>query len=129
MITKRLGVEHFGFKIIALLITMILWVTVVSQREMITVQKVTVKFVVPTDFQIEGSSHLEVTVKIEGPRPLLKRYLERSWPSTIVIPVRNPSVGPYPVEIPVADFQLPSEIKVLSVSPREVVLQIIKNSR
>jgi YbbR domain-containing protein len=128
MITKRLGVEHLGYKIIALLITLILWVTVVSQREMVSTQKLTVQFVVPLDFQIEGSNQAEVTVQIEGPRPFMRKFIERSWPSAIVVPIRNPSVGPFPAEVPMAELQLPSEIKVLSINPREVVLQINKKS-
>ncbi len=129
MINKRLGVENFGYKIIALLITLILWVTVVSQREMISNQKVIVHFVVPSGYQIEGSKELEVVVRIEGPRPILKRFLENSWSSNLVIPIRNPTIGPFPAEIPISDFQLPSEIRVISIYPREVVLQISKNSR
>ncbi len=126
MITKRFGVEHLGYKIIALLITLILWVTVVSQREMISTQKVTVQFVVPIEFKIEGTNQVEVDVRLEGPRPFLKHFLEKSWLSTVVVPIRNPNVGPYPVQIPISDFQLPPDIKVLSINPREVVLQINK---
>jgi YbbR domain-containing protein len=129
MITKRLGVEHFGYKIIALLITLILWVTVVSQRDMVSIQKIAVEFVVPIDFQIEGVNRIDVEIALEGPRPILKRVLERLWPISIVVPIRNPSVGPYSAEIPVSDFHLPSDIKVLSISPREVVLQIVKSRR
>lgn len=129
MITKRLGVEHLGYKVIALLITLILWVTVVSQREMITTQKVSVQFVVPLEYKIEGARQIEVDVRLEGPRPMLKRYLEKSWLSTVVVPIRNPTIGPYPVQIPISDFQLPSDIKVLSINPREVILQINKADR
>lgn len=126
MMANRMGVEHFGYKVIALLITLILWVTVVSQREMTTVQKVKVQFVAPIEFQIIGPNEFDVDVRLEGPRPFLKKYIERSWLSTIVVPVRNPTVGPYPAEIPVSDFQLPSEIKIITVQPREIVLQISK---
>ena len=126
MIAKRFSIEHFGYKIIALLITLILWVTVVSQREMVAEQKVSVQFVVPNDFDIVGDREFEVSVRVEGPRPLLRRFIDRSWPSSIVVPLRNPSVGPMSAEIPVTDLQLPPEIKVLSINPREVVLQINK---
>lgn len=126
MMAKRFSIEHFGYKVIAFLITMILWVTVVSQREMVSVQKVNVQFVVPTDYEIEGQREFEVSVRVEGPRPILKRFIEKSWPGTLVVPIRNPSLGPNPAEVPVTDLQLPAEIKVLSINPREVVLQINK---
>jgi YbbR domain-containing protein len=124
MISKRLGVEHFGYKIIALLITMILWVTVVSQRQMVVTQKLSVQFIVPGEFQIEGSQQVEAEIQLEGARPLLKRYLQRSWPSAIIVPLRAPLIGLNPAEIPVSDLQLPAGIKVLSIHPREVVLQV-----
>lgn len=126
MMAKRFSIEHFGYKVIAFLITLILWVTVVSQRDMITEQKVMVQFVVPTEFQIVSSRMFEVRVQVEGPRPVLKRFVEKSWPTTIVVPVRNPRIGPNPVEIPVSDLQLPMEIKVLSIQPREMILQVQK---
>jgi hypothetical protein len=127
MITKRLGVEHLGFRILALIIALILWITVISQKDMVTSQKVSIQFLVPPEFKIESQNEMIVEVKVEGPRPILKRFLDKFWPTTLVIPIREPRVGPNSVEIPVSYLQLPTEIKVLSILPREVVLQIIKN--
>lgn len=124
MINKRLGVEHFGYRIIALLIAMILWVTVVSQRDMSISQKMTVQFVVPSEFKIDGANQFEIEVKVEGPRPILKKFLEKYWTSTLVVPLRNPIIGPMAAEIPISYFQLPPEVKVISIIPREVMLQV-----
>lgn len=126
MITKRLGVEHLGFKILALIIALILWITVISQKEMAINQKVSIQFLVPPQYMIEGQNKTEVEVRIEGPRPILKRFIDKYWPTTLIIPIREPRVGPNSIEIPVAYLQLPPEIKVLSIVPREVVLQVIK---
>jgi len=127
MITKRLGVEHLGYRILALLITLILWVTVVSQKEIVSTQTVLVQFLVPSEYQIQGANELNVRVQIEGPRPIVKRFFDKHWPSNIVIPIREPRVGTNTVEILVSYLQLPTEIKVLSISPREVVLQVVKS--
>jgi len=126
MIIKRLGVEHLGFKILALIITLILWITVIGQKDMTIHQKISVQFLVPSEYKIEGSNEKMVEVKVEGPRPILKRFMDKYWPTTLVIPIREPRVGPNSVEIPVSYLQLPTEIKVLSIIPREVVLQIVK---
>lgn len=126
MISKRLGIEHFGYRIIALLIALILWVTVISQKEMVIKQKISVQFVVPSEFKVEGSNQTEVEVKVEGPRPILKKFLEKYWSNTLVVPLRNPTVGPMAVEIPISYFQLPPEVKVISINPREVVLQVTR---
>jgi len=126
MITKRLGVEHLGFRILAFIITLILWITVISQKEMAVNQKVSVQFLVPSEFRIEGQNEMVVTVRVEGPRPILKRFIDKYWPTTLIIPIRDPRVGPNSIEIPSSYLQLPSEIKVLSILPREVVLQIVK---
>lgn len=126
MITKRLGVEHLGFKILALIIALILWITVISQKEMSIDQKISIQFLVPPQYMIEGQNQTEVQVRIEGPRPILKRFIDKYWPTTLIIPIREPRVGPNSIEIPVSYLQLPSEIKVLSIVPREVVLQVIK---
>ncbi len=126
MIIKRLGVEHLGFKVLALIITLILWITVISQKEMMTTQKVSVQFLVPTEYKIEGQSELMVEIRVVGPRPILKRFIDKYWPSSLVIPIREPRVGANAIEIPISYFQFPSEIKVLSILPREVVLQIEK---
>jgi YbbR domain-containing protein len=124
MMAKRFSIEHFGYKVIAFLITLILWITVVSQREMVAEKNVQVQFVVPAEFEIQEPQQVVVTVKVEGPRPMVRRFFERYWPSTIVVPIRTPKEGPYPAEVPVAELQLPGDIKVLSIKPREVVLQI-----
>lgn len=127
MISKRLGVEHFGFKILALIIALILWITVISQKEMAINQKVTIQFLVPSQYLVEGQNQTEVQIRLEGPRPILKRFIEKNWPTTLVIPIREPRVGANSIEIPVSYLQLPSEIKILSIVPREVVLQVVKN--
>lgn len=126
MINKRWGVEHFGYRLIALFIAMILWVTVISQRETISIQKMKIQFVVPSEFKIEGPGSADIEVRLEGTRPNIRRFLERHWVSNMVVPVRNPSLGLSTVDVPVKELQLPPEIKVLSISPREVVLQIKK---
>lgn len=128
MNTKRLGIEHFGYKIIALLIAMILWVTVVSHREMTMNQKVNVQFVVPTGFKIEGFDQIEITVQLSGPRPILKKFIDKYWTNTIVVPLRNPVVGPMAVEIPTSYFQLPPEVKVISITPREATLLVSRGT-
>ncbi len=126
MINKRLGVEHLGYRVIALLITMILWVTVVSQKEIIMVQPLKIQVVVPEVFQINGSSEIEVTVKLEGPRPILKKYIEKSWPTSMMIPLRDPSVGSNTIIFPLNELRVPAEIKIRSINPSEMILQVKK---
>ena len=89
-------------------------------------QKISFQFLVPPQYMIEGQNQTEVQVRIEGPRPILKRFIDKYWPTTLIIPIREPRVGPNFIEIPVSYLQLPPEIKVLSIVPREVVLQVIK---
>jgi YbbR domain-containing protein len=126
MIQKRFGIENSGYRLIALLITLILWVTVVSQKETRADNQLKVQYVAPPGMLIKGDSLFEVTVRLEGPRFQLKRFLDRKWVSTLVVPLRQTVSGMVIQEVPVSELGIPSEIKVLSINPREVVLLLDK---
>lgn len=126
MIQKRFGMENSGYRLIALLITLILWVSVVSQKEIRMDQSLNIQYVAPPGMAIKGKNSFDITIRLEGPRFQLRRFLDRRWVSTLVVPLKQSVPGTVVQEISLAEMSLPSEIKVLSMTPREVVLLLDK---
>ena len=66
--------ENGSYKLVALFISLILWLTILGRREFVVNKEIDVDFTVAENLLIAGQSSDKVRVKISGPQPLLKKY-------------------------------------------------------
>ncbi|CAM5998641.1 unnamed protein product [Sphagnum balticum] len=75
--------ENASYKIVALLITLILWVIILGSKEAAIVKMIPANYILPKDMAIANSVPTEVAFRLTGPRLPLKRYSEINDPLTI----------------------------------------------
>src|SRR5690242_14445248 len=75
--------ENSSYKVVALLITLILWVIILGSRESTVTKLVTVEYLLPKDQMVVNNIPREVAFRVSGPRLALKRFSEFSEPLTV----------------------------------------------
>ena len=119
--------ENGSYKLVALFISLILWLTILGRREFVVNKEIDVDFTVAENLLIAGQSSDKVRVKISGPQPLLKKYKESI--QTIQISLTDRTPGLYEIDMTPARIEAPAGIKILNVKPSQIRVEItaIKN--
>lgn len=119
--------ENGSYKLVALFISLILWLTILGRREFVVNKEIDVEFTVAENLVIAGQSSDKVRVKISGPQPLLKKYKEAN--QTIQISLIDRTAGLYEIDMTPARIEAPAGIKILNVKPSQIRVEIspVKN--
>jgi hypothetical protein len=120
--------ENGSYKLVALFVTLILWVTILGRRDFVLSKDMDIEFLVPRSIAIApgpGQKELErrVTVKVSGPRMQLKRFAQN--PGTITIDLGKSQPGPVQAIITPRVVEVPLGVKVLSVTPNVVTATLV----
>lgn len=119
--------ENGSYKLVALFIALILWLTILGRRDFVVNKDIEVDFVVAESFMVSGQSSDKVRIKLSGPQPLLKKYKEAN--QTIQINLADKGAGMFEVEMTPAKIDVPPGLKILSVKPSQIRVEItpVKN--
>ena len=119
--------ENGSYKLVALFISLILWLTILGRREFVVNKEIDVDFTVADSLVITGQSSDKVRVKISGPQPLLKKYKESN--QTIQISLTDRTPGLYEIDMTPSRIEAPAGIKILNIKPSQIRVEItpIKN--
>ena len=119
--------ENGSYKLVALFISLILWLTILGRREFVVIKDIEVEFSVGQNFSIAGQSSDRVRVKISGPQPLLKKYKELN--QSIQVSLNDKAPGLYEIDMTPARIDAPVGIKILNIKPSQIRVEItaIKN--
>ncbi|MFZ4403628.1 MAG: CdaR family protein [Pseudobdellovibrionaceae bacterium] len=118
--------DHLGYKVVALLIAVILWLTILGRRDFVLTRGVDLDFVAAQGYVIKAQAVDRVKVKVSGPRTALKKYLESGFSQSLTIDISQLKEGFSDVEIPLQKIDVPLGVKVLSLKPSVVRLEIVK---
>jgi YbbR domain-containing protein len=114
--------ENGSYKIVALLITLILWITVLGNKDQVLNQMVRLNFSLPKNHIIANSITDRVQVQISGSRLSLKKLIKGIEP--IEINLEDAKPGRTIVSIPTDHILLPFGAQILSVTPANLVIDI-----
>lgn len=114
--------ENGSYKLVALFITLILWLTILGRREFVVIKDIEVEFTISESFIITGQSSDKVRIKISGPQPLLKKYKELN--QSIQISLNDKTPGLYEIDMTPARIDAPMGIKILSIRPSQIRVEI-----
>ena len=119
--------ENGSYKLVALFIALILWLTILGRRDFIVNKDIDVDFTVAEKFMVSGQSSDKVRIKLSGPQPLLKKYKETN--QTLQMSMADKGAGLFEVEITPSKIEVPQGIKILSVKPSQIRVEItpVKN--
>lgn len=125
---KRILTENLSYKVVALFIALILWLTILGRRDFVMSKNVELEFLVNPQYQVLSPTANEVVVKVSGPRSALKKFSESRFSELLTIDVGEQNPGIIEVEVPVRKIELPFGVKLISVKPSVIRAEIVKTA-
>lgn len=116
--------ENTSYKIVALLITFILWIIIMGTKDSVTVKLVSVEFILPKDLTIANSVPREVAFRAAGPRLVLKKFLESKEP--MIIDLGSAQEGTTTVRLHADSINSPPGVRILSMSPNTITPKLVR---
>jgi len=116
--TPRHISENSSYKVVALLITLILWVVILGSKEATVVKMIRTEYLLPKDLVITNTVPHEVAFRISGPRLTLKRFADTTEP--LSIDLTSAIEGNTTIRIHPDSIDVPPGLRVSSVSPATI---------
>lgn len=115
--------ENGSYKLVALFITLILWVSVLGRKETTVAKEIPLSFSVMDNRIVTAASARSVRYELSGSRRALRKFVaEKTEP--ITIDINGASVGRLMVTIPDDSIRLPFGVKVQNINPSSVVIEV-----
>lgn len=124
---KKDVLDNFSYKVVALFISLILWLSILNKRDFIVTKDLDVDFITAPNYIVTGQSNAVIKVKVSGPQPLLKKYKESS--QVLAFDMSDKSEGFYDVEMNTSKIEVPPGIKILGVRPSTIRLEIVEKNK
>lgn len=120
-----LVIDNGSYKLVALFISLILWLTILGRRDFIYSKNIDIEFQTSQNLSILEQSHNSVRVRVTGPRASLKKFMESNSNNAILLDISNAGEGK--IEVPVSEkrLDLPLGVKVVSIKPAIVEATVI----
>lgn len=116
--------ENGSYKVVALLVTLILWITIMARREVIVAREFPVSVLVAAPFAVRDISDTTVQVKVLGSRIALKRFQGHERP--LEMEILRPQEGLRNLTIPVESVELPHGVRLLSINPSKIQVRLVR---
>lgn len=122
---KEWVLENGSYKLVALFVTLILWVTILGRRDFVLSKEMDIEFLLPRAIAIANTGSTKtVTVKVSGPRMALKKFAQN--PGTITVDLgRHNEPGPVRAVITPRTIEVPFGVKVISVTPDVINVTLV----
>lgn len=119
---KKSQRDLWVLRFIALMISILLWMTVLGGKRVEITKTVNLDYRLGKDLVIANKYPLTVVFRVTGPRAFLKEFEDRSM--SIPIDLRESKMGDYDVVIREEMLEVPLGLKVVSVSPQVIPVKI-----
>ncbi|MFN3697413.1 MAG: hypothetical protein ACK4VO_08225 [Pseudobdellovibrio sp.] len=116
--------DNFSYKIVSLFVALILWISILGRRDFVTTKEMDVNIIVANGYVVSAQSHDRIRVKISGSQPILKKYKDKL--KSIVFDLSDSQEGLVEIDIPNNRIDVPDGVKVLSVRPNVLRVEIAK---
>ncbi|MCC7405000.1 MAG: hypothetical protein IT288_11440 [Bdellovibrionales bacterium] len=124
--TKRSLRKSFGedtsYKIVALFVTLVLWVTILGRKNSVVSKDMDLEMLVRPNHIITNPLRKRVRVQLSGPRMVLKKFSQTEQSFTVDLFDREP--GKHQVNLKRLNLNLPVGVKVVSVTPDVIVVHL-----
>lgn len=115
--------ENFSYKVVALIIGLILWFTILGRRDFVYTKNIDLEFRTAPGYTVVTQSVEHLRVRVSGPRASLKKFMDASQ-APIPIDLTQKTEGITDVDIPYSKVEIPLGVKILSVRPNVIRLEI-----
>ena len=118
--------ENGSYKIVALFISLILWLTILGRRDFVFSKNIDLEIQTSSNLSVIEQSHPFVRVRVTGPRASLKKFMESNSNQAILLDIS--SMGEGKIEIPISEkkLDLPLGVRVVSLKPQKVEATVVQ---
>jgi len=116
--------DNLSYKVVSLFVALILWISILGRRDFVTTKEMEVNFILAPGYTVSAQSHDRIKVKLSGSQPILKKYKDTL--KSIVFDLSENQEGLIEVDIPNNRIEVPEGVRVLSVRPNVLRVEISK---
>ena len=117
--------ENLSYKIVALFIALILWLTILGRRDFVLSKDIEIDLITAAGTQIVAQTSDHVKVKVSGPRALLKKFLESTVSQGISVDISQKGEGIINVDIPINKIEVPLGVRILGIRPNQIQAEVV----
>ncbi len=125
---KNLLLNNWLAKLMALVIALFLWATIMGRRDFVLTKVMTVEFATHKSQVIQSQTADRVRVRVSGPRSSLMRFIDDPDTQKLRINISNSGYGNLELEVPSQQIQTPPGVKILSVRPNLIRVEVTNAS-
>lgn len=114
--------ENLSYKIVALFVTLVLWLTMLSRKDTVLSRELPVQYLISQNHNLGNEARKRARVKVSGSRAALKKFSQSD--EGITVDLTRLSAGRHIVRLNQEILNLPLGVKVLSIEPDEIEANI-----
>jgi hypothetical protein len=118
--------ENFSYKLVALFISLILWLTILGRRDFVLSKNIDLELVTAPGTQVVAQTTDHVKLKVSGPRSALKKFMDSSLAQTLTMDLSQRGEGVLYVDIPLNRIEVPMGVKILGVRPNQIQVEVVR---
>lgn len=117
--------ENFSYKVVALFISLILWLTILGRRDFVLSKNIDIELITAPSKQVVAQTSDHIKIKVSGPRSALKKFIDSSFSQSMTIDISQRGEGVIYVDIPLNKIEVPLGVKILGVRPNQIQAEVV----
>ncbi len=119
---KFLFTENISYKLVALFVALILWVSILGRRDFVLTKEIEISFLTVRGYSVVSQSVDRIKVKVSGSQSIMKKFKEKNSKLTIDATENQPGIFEFDIYQSLID--LPAGLRVLSIKPNSIKVEI-----
>ena len=116
--------DNWVAKFMALVIALFLWTTVMGRRDFVLTKVMNLEILTSDNQAVLAQTADRIRVRVSGPRSALKQFIDDPKTQKLVLDLNGGRPGVTEVDIPIQQIQTPLGVKVLSVRPNMIRVEV-----
>ena len=116
--------DNWVAKFMALVIALFLWTTVMGRRDFVLTKVMNLEILTSDNQTVLAQTADRIRVRVSGPRSALKQFIDDPKTQKLVLDLNGGRTGVTEVDIPIQQIQTPLGVKVLSVRPNMIRVEV-----
>ncbi len=116
--------DNWVAKIMALVIALFLWTTVMGRRDFVLTKVMNLEIITSQNQVVLAQTADRIRVRVSGPRSALKQFIDDPKTQKLILDMTDSQMGEVEVDIPTQQIQTPPGVKILSVRPNMIRVEV-----
>lgn len=118
--------ENLSYKMVALFIALILWITILGRRDFVMTKTVEVDLLTAPGYTVVSQTSDSIKVKVNGPRTALKKFIDSAGSHSIALDISDRGAGSVDVTVPPQRIEVPFGVKIIGIRPNVIRAEVIQ---